>query len=232
MLGRPAEARRLAGRAVEEADGSLDPVFAGMKRSSIWPADPGTSAGPAGVLFDDLHPSPLPTGAAFDRRTTDHRSADEAAALHAPLDPALPAEIDRGPGLWDHEERKDGAIGGLLPQPPDADALFHGARAALDRGQPAEAATGLILALRSAPHLAPAVLDLLSGRAEPILVLVRGDAQRIVGREVEAMRDHATAASRLEAPQDVTAPAETPPEPATDRDRRRGRRVLDPRPFA
>src|SRR4029079_8080110 len=94
-----------------------------------------------------------------------------------------------------------------------------------DRGQTAAAATGLILALRSAPRLAPAVLDMLSGRAEPILVLVRGDAQRIVGREAEAMRDHASAASRLaeiEAPpasQTVVASSgtakPTPDEPTT-----------------
>ena len=58
-LGRPAEARRLAGRALERADGSLDPVFAGMHRSSIWPVDPGTAGGPVGVLFDDLHPGPI-----------------------------------------------------------------------------------------------------------------------------------------------------------------------------
>ncbi len=38
-LGRPSEARRLAGLAMEQADGSLDPVFAGMQRSSIWPGD-------------------------------------------------------------------------------------------------------------------------------------------------------------------------------------------------
>jgi hypothetical protein len=39
-LGRPSEARRLAGHAIELAGGSLDAVFAGMPRSSIWPADP------------------------------------------------------------------------------------------------------------------------------------------------------------------------------------------------
>jgi hypothetical protein len=37
--GRPTEARRLAGRAVTAAAGPLDALFAGMPRSSIWPAD-------------------------------------------------------------------------------------------------------------------------------------------------------------------------------------------------
>ena len=57
-LGRPSEARRLAGRAMEAADGTLDPIFAGMQRSSIWPAEAGATVGPVGVLFDDLHPPP------------------------------------------------------------------------------------------------------------------------------------------------------------------------------
>jgi hypothetical protein len=195
-LGRPAEARRLAGKAIDRADGSLDPVFAGMKRSAIWPVEPGTAVGPVGVLFDDLHPGPIPSGAAFDRRTTDRHLSTTEPATHAPMDPAIPAAIDHGPGLWDLHPGDANGIGEPI-RAADADSLFHGARVALDRGQPAAAATGLILALRAAPHLAPAVLDLLSGRAEPILVLVRGDALRIVGREGEAMRDHASAASRV-----------------------------------
>lgn len=47
-LGRPAEARRLAARALEAVDGPLDPVFAGMPRSLIWPGDavPAVEAAP------------------------------------------------------------------------------------------------------------------------------------------------------------------------------------------
>jgi hypothetical protein len=73
-LGRPTEARRLAGQAMEHADGSLDPVFAGMQRSPIWPSDPGTASGQVGLLFDDLHPrplavQPLPTASRVDPRS-------------------------------------------------------------------------------------------------------------------------------------------------------------------
>ena len=208
-LGRPAEARRLAGRAMERADGSLDPVFAGMHRSAIWPVDPGTAVGPVGVLFDDLHPGPISADPTHARRATDRGASAAEAAPHAPLDPAIPAAIHGGPGLWDDEVS---AAKVVAPVPVDGATLFHRAQIALDQGQPATAATGLILALRSAPELAPAVLDLLSGRAEPILVLVRGDAQQIVGREVEAMRDHALVASRIaellppESPADMAHP--------------------------
>ena len=190
-LGRPGEARRLAGRAMERADGSLDPVFAGMQRATIWPVDQGTASGPVGVLFDDLHPGPLavrPLPVA-PRSSGIGRAGD--------LDPAgsestVPAAA--GPSLWGED------TAGLTADDEeslDPTVLFHRARIALETGQAGEAATGLILALRASPGLAPAILDLLSGRSESILALVRGDAQRVVGREVEAMRDHAVAAGAL-----------------------------------
>ena len=187
-LGRPGEARRLAGRALERADGSLDPVFAGMQRSAIWPVDPTATSGPVGVLFDDLHPGPMSVGPL----PSPARGALSASSAGR-LEPDLPAALASGPSLWGEDASgplpDDGAL--------DPTILFHGARIALDAGHTSEAATGLILALRASPGLAPAVLDLLSGRSEPILSLVRGDAQRIVGREVEAMRDHAVAAGAL-----------------------------------
>jgi hypothetical protein len=189
-LGRPGEARRLAGRALERTEGSLDPIFAGMRRSSIWPAEAGGPVGPVGVLFDDLHPEPIRPVPGLDRRSGDR--ATSAPSAHAPLDPGLPSEIEGAQSLWAEESGPssfptDGSV--------DAETLFHRARTALDTGDAATAATALILALRSSPSLAPAILGLLSGRADPILVLVRGDAQRIVGREAESLRDHAAAAS-------------------------------------
>jgi hypothetical protein len=193
-LGRPSEARRLAGRAMEAADGTLDPIFAGMQRSSVWPAEAGAAVGPPGVLFDDLHPGPHdvaplpPASGSAAIRPSIGRHADDGTE---PAEAGVPAGSATGPSLWgDESAGVDGAAGDLL----DPTVLFHGARVSLEAGQPAEAATGLILALRASPGLAPAVLDLLAGRGEPILALVRGDAQRIVGREVEAMRDHAEAA--------------------------------------
>jgi hypothetical protein len=175
--GRPGEARRLAGRALERADGSLDPIFAGMPRSTIWPIEPGTAAGPAGVLFDDLHPGPLPVGP---------RADDEPVAADAGAMPAGPLD---GPSLWGDAPAKEAAT--------DPAELVRGARASLDAGRPDDAAAGLLLALRASPSIAPAVLDLLAGRPEPILAIVRGDAARIVGHEVEAMRDHAAAGATL-----------------------------------
>jgi hypothetical protein len=44
--GRPGEARRLASRALALAEGPLDPIFAGMPRSPIWPDDAATPIEP------------------------------------------------------------------------------------------------------------------------------------------------------------------------------------------
>jgi hypothetical protein len=177
--GRPGEARRLAGKAMERAEGSLDPVFAGMPRSSVWPVEPGADGGPAGLLFDDLHPGPVAVPAAAG--PTD-RGEDEARWVGTqPLD---------GPGLWGDEASPEA----IATDPAE---LVRGARASLDAGRPDDAAAGLLLALRASPAIAPAVLDLLAGRSEPILAVVRGDAARVVGHDLEAMRDHAAATASL-----------------------------------
>ena len=197
-LGRPGEARRLAGRAMERADGSLDPVFAGMQRSAIWPVDAASASGSIGVLFDDLHPGPLP----LSPLPVEGGAATAGSAAPSP-DAATAIVPDGGPSLWG-----DDGAGEVDDDALEPTELFHRARIALDDGRTAEAATGLILALRASPGLAPAVLDLLSGRSEPILVLVRGDAQWIVGREVEAMRDHAFAAGALAPERDTAADAD------------------------
>ena len=216
-LGRPGEARRLAGRALERADGSLDPVFAGMQRSAIWPVESGSAIGPVGLLFDDLHPGPLavrplPSAARLDGRTgIAPRSTGDGPI--DPFEPAHPAPPATGPSLWGED------AAGIAPTDPDAldpTTLFHQARVALEAGHAADAATGLILALRASPGLAPAVLDLLSGRSESILALVRGDAQRVVGREVEAMRDHAVAAGALAPDQPASPVADADPAEPVD----------------
>ena len=211
-LGRPNEARRLAGQALNRASGSLDPIFAGMPRSQIWPVDPGAAAIPAGVLFDDLHPGPLPTA----NGAVAGSWGDPEPEVHAPLEPGVPAVIVGGRSLWGDDEPM------LAAASLDPSALFHAGRVALENGRTEDAATALILALRAAPSLAPAILDVLAGRGEALLVLVRGDAQRIVGREAEALRDHAAAASGLrsgEAPRGEAPPAEDSPaddSPAAD----------------
>ena len=64
-MGRPAEATRLAGHALEGMDVTLDTLFAGMPRSAIWPGDPEPEVAPsARVREDEQDRSPASAAAA------------------------------------------------------------------------------------------------------------------------------------------------------------------------
>jgi hypothetical protein len=54
--GRPSEARRLANRALEATGEPLDALFAGMPRSSIWPADAADESDVLAAVAADLGP--------------------------------------------------------------------------------------------------------------------------------------------------------------------------------
>ena len=179
--GRPAEARRLVGRALELSDQPLDGVFAGMPRSVIWPTDRVADVEHAGTLFDVHPPDSVPAGPGFAR-------AGPAAAPGA----GPPAG---DPSLWDAK-----------PSPADATTLPHAhaqldaARAALGAGNLDAAAVGLAIVLRAAPALAPAVLgvvDAAPAGEHASLELVRGDAYRLVGHETEARQAFGAAAAAL-----------------------------------
>jgi hypothetical protein len=73
------------------------------------------------------------------------------------------------------------------------------AREELD-SKPDRAFLRLALVLRHDPTLAPAVLEALHLRREPIAALVRGDAQRLLGRHLEAEAAFDVAAESLEVP--------------------------------
>jgi hypothetical protein len=85
-LGRPGEARRLAGRALELADGPLDGIFAGMPRSDAWPPQPAEHVAPT-AASSEVQPVPPEgtvesSGAERDRLT--EPVADPGAELDAP----------------------------------------------------------------------------------------------------------------------------------------------------
>jgi hypothetical protein len=208
-LGRPGEARRLAGRAMAASDGLLDEIFAGMPRSTVWPVDTGGPLEPAGTLFADL--GALPPDWSVDASDT----LEDAASADSQTEPGdvLAPTVQAGPGLWDADHVT------VAPAMPEPSELLARARAALDADRPGQAAAGLALAMRAAPTLAPAVLDLIAGRPEPVLALVRGDAHRIVGHEAEALRDYtaAVAAIGLErSSDDQSAVTEASSEPPAD----------------
>ena len=178
-LGRPAEARRLAGRALTKSNEPVDGIFAGMPRSPIWPVDPSAPVEPVGTLFTDLPAQSWPAIGL----PADGPAVDDAIETG----PAAPA----GPGLW---AAHGGALAAALPSAAE---LLARSRTAIDGGRPGQAAASLALALRADPNLALPILELLAGRQEPVLALVRGDAHRIVGHEAEAMRDYIAAVAAI-----------------------------------
>ena len=212
-LGHPAEARRIAARALSEADHAIDEIFAGMPRSPVWPVEPGAPIEPAGTLFAELSPSPAVPGATSERN-------DEPAVARPTAIPTA------APGLWEHH------LDTAAPVLPDPGELLARARAAMAADRPGQAAASLALALRAEPSLAPAVLDLISGRSEPVLALVRGDAHRIVGHETEALLDYvaAVAAIGLERADDRRADDRRADDRRADGDDRGEQRPADPPP--
>jgi hypothetical protein len=184
-IGRPGEARRIAGQALERRE-SLDGVFAGIPRSLIWPADPADAGHSAGMLFPE--PDPAAAMATIGSRESTERG-DAATALPPLQDPGEPPV----PGLWDIQGAPRVAGGEL----PDARSALAAATAALADGRFGDGAVHLAIALRLASALAPAVLELVeaSERRTPELELVRGDAYRVVGHESEARRAYAMAAT-------------------------------------
>ena len=182
-LGRPNEARRLAGRAMERVEGPIDALFAGMPRSAVWPADAVEPPPTAATLFNH-EPGPVP-----NRRAGDVDPGVVAARMNTSSDaPGIPPTRPLTLGFWD-AERGSAATNEL----PDPGSELEAARAALRSGAIDEATLRFGLALRLAPALAPAILEATDGLVGPAISVVRGDAYRLVGLETEAKRAYAAA---------------------------------------
>lgn len=76
---------------------------------------------------------------------------------------------------------------------PDAAQALDAGRRAISTGDLAAAAVQLAVVLRLDPSLAPAVLDAIGRAHSPAIELVRGDALRAAGRELEARSAYASA---------------------------------------
>jgi hypothetical protein len=210
--GRPTEARRLAARALAAANGSIDRVFAGMPRSQAWPPDPAAPPPAPTTMFDAPHGRASERARQAKRQPPRMRSvAEPAPASPEPVAASIPAEGTIG--LWGDEDESQAPTD--APLPSAAEALDEG-RAALESGDLVGASMQLALVLRLSTALAPAVLDLVADRSEPELAFVRGDAYRLVGRELDARRAYARIAGTSPSPQAPPSP-EAPPELPTDR---------------
>jgi hypothetical protein len=226
--GRATEARALMDRLPAADAATLDALFAGMPRRAFWPAGPVDRSDldelrrgadrrgldRRGAGRDQLGPSglmPTPTDSAG--------AADGRAARAAPPEvrsvPGPRSVIEATSGSdWDAAGLRPEAESGLTQvertskDPPihqgrrlkgqlDPGVEIVRARAELEN-RPERAFLRLALVLRHDPTYAPAVLELLRLRREPTAALVRGDAQRLLGRHLEAEAAFDSAAESLE----------------------------------
>ncbi len=179
-LGRPSEARRLAGLAAARGPGTIDGIFAGMPRSNVWAPDANEPAPTAPTLFDRGPEIPSVS------HTGDPSPAPATSPAAAAKSPAAPVNL----GFWDADDSAPGEV----PIDLDPAREFEAGRAALITGGVEEAAFRFGLALRLAPALAPAILEATEGARSANLTVVRGDAYRLAGQEPEARQAYAVAA--------------------------------------
>lgn len=184
-LGRPSESRRLAARAMANATGSIDAIFAGMPRSAAWPADADEPPPTAPTLFDRAPEAPGRT------ELSEAATGKAAAALQV----AAAAEVTPAPGpmtlsLWDDDVPEEPGARDL----PEPALELEAGRTALVAGRFGEAVLHFGLALRLAPALALAVLEATAGARAAALLMVRGDAYRLAGHEEEAKEAYLAAA--------------------------------------
>jgi hypothetical protein len=218
--GRPSEARALMDRLPAADAATLDALFAGMPRRAFWPAGPVDRSDP-----DELRP-PSDRGT-WGRRpgAPDATSQPAAQAGSAMTDASAGLRTIPGPREvidattdleWTATRRatetaEGGASTPAAAMPPaerparprrvrgqlDPAAELERARSDIE-AKPERALLRLSLVLRHDPTLAPTVLELLRLRRDPMAALVRGDAQRLLGRHLEAEAAFDAAAESLE----------------------------------
>jgi len=196
-----AEAAALAGRSDEAldlmerlpvADGAtLDVIFAGLPRRAFWPAAPAD--------HNDLDELRLEAGARAEagrRGTSGTRASGGSPRLEDTPTEAVPLAPPDAAGIRPPAAPRTGARRGKAQLDPQVELLR--AKDELDT-KPDRAFLRMSLVLRFDPSLAPAVLDALHLRREPAAALLRGDAQRLLGRHLEAEAAFDAAAESLEA---------------------------------
>jgi tetratricopeptide (TPR) repeat protein len=223
--GRPGDARELMDRLPAADAATLDAIFAGMPRRAFWPAGPVDRS-----ELDDLRRDADGRPASPQRRVPGpirQALADaETGTYRPPTAPAEggtadtraipgPREVLRAASAWSPGVDRPGAATGpsgsrLVGRPAragerrikgqlDPAAELAKARTELET-KPDRAFLRLALVLRHDPTLAPMVLDALHLRREPGAALLRGDAQRLLGRHLEAEAAFDAAAESLEVP--------------------------------
>ena len=206
--GRQDDARELMDRLPVADAAALDALFAGMPRRASWPAGPvdrsdldelrreAARAGDRGLRGGaGMHPSAAvgPGRGQPASRTAGSGTAGPTGAAMQPADAGAPIAGAPGPEGARTSARAPRRAKAAL----DPSREIELARAELDE-RPDRAFLRLALVLRHDPTRAPTVLEILHLRREPGAALLRGDAQRLLGRHLEAEAAFDAAAENLE----------------------------------
>lgn len=218
VQGRIVEARRYAARVMARVGDRLDELFAGEPRSELWPPPASrwsgripSSTGAWGLLVggrEVYETSGTAWHGQLRPRTSDRARRDEPSA------PALRWQDQEGarvsePLLPDQVMPDDARRLG-----PDGSELDRLARA-VERGEGATVAEPLALLLRADPGLASTIASLaehalsradLDARQVAALEILRGDAMRSAGSEIDAAAAYQTAADVLRRPHRKESP--------------------------
>jgi hypothetical protein len=220
--GRPTDARALMDRLPIADAATLDALFAGMPRRAFWPAGP-VDRSELEEIRREADARSAAAGAGMGTRggSSVRELLSDAGAATAPTAPSVgepraapsrsvpgPREVLEASGAWgDIGAQVPGAGGGVAGRQARAERRHKAQldpRAELEHARdelstkPERAFLRLALALRADPTLAPAVLDAIHLRREPAAALLRGDAQRLLGRHLEAEAAFDAAAETLE----------------------------------
>lgn len=226
--GRAGDARILMDRLPIADAAALDTLFAGMPRRAFWPAGPvdrseldeirreaeGRGVGPRSGQASRNRLSDAPTQ--LDRPSGAGAGPQGSAEGSGAASPGAPARAVPGPrevleasGAWGDiaaQMAVGDAARGARPRAERRQKAQLDPRAELDRARdeldtkPERAFLRMGLALRADPTLAPAILDAVHLRREAAAALLRGDAQRLMGRHLEAEAAFDAAADTLETP--------------------------------
>jgi hypothetical protein len=208
--GRPGDARVLMDRLPAADAAALDALFAGMPRRAFWPAGAVERTEIDDIRRDQATFWDAPTQA-YGR--ADAGGASRGAAGSGMDAPGLasravpgPREVLEASGAWANiaAEMAVGETATRQQAAPRRQKAELDPRGELERARdelgakPERALLRMALALRADPTIAPAVLDAINLRREPAAALLRGDAQRLLGRHLEAEAAFDAAAETLE----------------------------------
>ena len=203
MAGQAADTRALVDRLRGLDPAALDAIFAGIAHRAHWP---GAAVG-SGTATGAPNASPTPPG------TAPAYPSPRASAVPGPVE-----VLQSHAGLWDDEPSAAAAVAAAAAtaaaaaQPAGATTWTEPARAKgqadpeqeLDSARdelelaPERGLLRLALVLRLDPTLAPDVLEAVRLRREPAAIVLRGDAERLLGRHLEAEAAFADAIELIE----------------------------------